>query len=140
MVLGFTATAQATLILRGKGTSAHGTYNLIYDDDLDITWYDYSHRFDDWKRQVNWAAGLSVTFGSNTYTDWRLPATVDGPFSWGYDGATTVGYNITSGEMGHLFYTELGNLGVYATDGIHPQPGWGLTNTADFQNLIAYNH
>ena len=144
LVLGFAATAQATLILRGKGTSAYGTYNLIYDDDLDITWYDYmgpsptSAGMDDmynWQNQVNWASWLSVTFGSNTYTDWRLPETVDGPYSWGYDGTTTAGYNITSSEMGHLFYTELGNLGVYDTAG-NPQSGYGFNNTGPFQNLI----
>jgi hypothetical protein len=38
--------------------------------------------------------------------------------------------------MGHLFYTELGNKGYYATDGTHPQPGWGLNNTGDFEHLI----
>ena len=37
--------------------------------------------------------------------------------------------------MGHLFYTELGNLGYYATDGTAPQPDWGLTHTAPFTNL-----
>ena len=61
--------------------------------------------------------------------------TVDGPFVWGYDGTTTGGFNITSSEMGHLYYTELGNKGFFATDGTNPQPGWGLSNTGDFQNL-----
>jgi hypothetical protein len=90
-----------------------------------------------WDNQVAWASGLSVTFGSTTYDDWRLPTTVDGLWEWGYDGTTTAGYNITTSEMGHLFYTELGNLGYYGTDGTNPQPGWGLSNTGDFQNLIA---
>ena len=85
----------------------------------------------------SWADALSVTFGSNTYTDWRLPTTVDGPDVWGYDGTTTAGYNITSSEMGHLFYTELGNKVYCDTSGNCPQSGWGLTNTGDFQNLQA---
>jgi hypothetical protein len=28
---------------------------------------------------------------------------------WGYDGTTTSGYNITTSELGRLFYTGLGN-------------------------------
>ncbi len=34
-----------------------------------------------------------------------------------YNGTTTAGYNITSGEMGHLFYVGLGNDGWYDTSG-----------------------
>jgi hypothetical protein len=37
--------------------------------------------------------------------------------------------------MGHLYYTELENLAAYDTEGNYPQPGWGLNNTGDFQNL-----
>lgn len=40
--------------------------------------------------------------------------------------------------MGHLFYTELGDLGYVATDGTYPQTGWGLNNTGDFNNLLNY--
>lgn len=39
--------------------------------------------------------------------------------------------------MGHLFYIWLENIGYYDTSGLWPQPGWGLNNTGDFQNLIA---
>jgi hypothetical protein len=141
MVLVFSMQAHADLNLLGQGTSAHGTYNLIYDTDLDITWYDYSNfNNNTWQNQVDWADALSVTFGSNTYTDWRLPTTVDGPYVWGNDGTTTAGYNITSSEIGHLFYEELGNEGNYDTFGNKtgcdgsPWP-YCLTNTGDFQNL-----
>ena len=100
-----------------RGTDSLGN-RLIYDSDLNITWYDYSKSWDTWQNQVNWASGLSVTFGSNTYTDWRLPSTVDGTYAGcGCNGTTTAGYNITSSEMGHLFYTELGNTGYYDTSG-----------------------
>ena len=126
--------AHAFLINRGMDTLGN---RLIYDDDRDITWYDFSNVANLWQSQVNWASGLSVTFGSTTYDDWRLPSTVDGPYVWSYDGTTSYGYNNTSSEMGHLFYTELGNLGFSAIDGTNPQPGWGLTNTGDFQNLAA---
>ncbi len=134
MVLGFSL--QANAALTNLGVDSAGNL-LIYDSDLDITWYDYTNSVNTWQNQVDWASGLSVNFGSNTYTDWRLPTTVDGPAVWGYDGTTTAGFNITTSEMGHLWYTELGNKGYYATDGTNPQPGWGLTNTGDFQNLQA---
>ena len=42
--------------------------------------------------------------------------------------------------MGHLFYTALGNIAYYATDGSYPQPGWGITKTGDFQHLNATKH
>lgn len=137
MVMGFSLQAHATLF--NQGTDSLGN-RLIYDNDLNITWYDFTTSYKTWQNQVNWADALSVTFGSNTYTDWRLPTTVDGLYVFGYDGTTTAGYNITSSEMGHLFYTELGNKGIYATDGTNPQPGWGLTNTGDFQNLQPVNY
>ncbi len=131
MVLGFSLQAHATLF--NQGTDSLG-YQLIYDSDLNITWYDYTKLWGTWQNQVDWADGLSVTFGGNVYDDWRLPTTVDGPYVYGYDGTTTGGYNITSSEMGHLFYTELGNRGYYDTSGNY-QWEWGLTNTGDFQNL-----
>ncbi len=132
--------AEAFLINRGTDTLGN---RLIYDDDLDITWYDYSNAENTWANQVAWASGLSVTFDGDTYDDWRLPTTVDGTLvSYNtpsyYNGTGPNGYNITTSEMGHLFYTELGNKGYYATDGTNPQPGWGLNNTGDLQNLIDY--
>ena len=136
MLVVFVLTAPAHAFLINRGTDTLGN-RLIYDNDRDITWYDFSNAANTWQNQVNWALGLSVTFDSTTYDDWRLPTTVDGPYVFGFDGTTTGGYNITTSEMGHLYYTELGNLGYYATDGTNPQPGWGLTNTGDFQHLSA---
>ena len=124
---------QAHATLFNQGTDSLGN-RLIYDSDLNITWYDYTRSGDTWQNQVNWADALSVTFGGNTYTDWRMPTTVDGPYVYGYDGTTIGGFNITSSEMGHLFYTELGNDGLYDTFG-NPTgcPGANncLTNTGD---------
>jgi len=129
--------SSAHAALSNLGTDSLGN-RLIYDSDLNITWYDYTKSNDNWQNQENWASGLDIDFGGTHYTDWRLPTTVDGPFVYGNDGTTTGGYNITSSEMGHLFYTELGNKGYYTTDGTNPQPGWGLTNTDDFQHLQPY--
>ncbi|MDD5450914.1 MAG: PEP-CTERM sorting domain-containing protein [Desulfovibrionales bacterium] len=85
---------------------------------------------------MTWASDLTVNFGGHIYDDWRLPSTVDGLYVWGYDGTTNLGYNITSSEMGHLFYTELANLGWRDTLNNVRQSGYGLINTGDFQNLI----
>ncbi len=131
VVFSFALPTHATLILRGTDTLGN---KLIYDDDLNITWYDYSNSGNTWNNQMSWASGLTVNFGVTIYDDWRLPSTVDVPYVWGNNGTTTAGYNITSSEMGHLYYTELGNLGYYDTSGNY-QSGWGLTNTGDFQNL-----
>jgi|GEM_PF-1624650 len=133
-------TSRAELILRGEGTSVHGTHRLIYDTDLNITWYDYTKSPASWQDQVGWASSLVVNFSGTIYDGWRLPTTVDAPFVSPSDpryfnGIGPNGYNITTGEMGHLFYTELGNTGYYDISGNCPQPGWGLTRTGDFQNL-----
>lgn len=136
IIIGLSSPAHAFLILRGQGTSVHGTYNLIYDDDLDITWYDFTNGYNSWPNLVNWANNLTVDFGGTLYSDWRLPSTVEGSLFWSYDGTTSRGYNITTSEMGHLYYIELGNLGYVAPDGSRPQPGWGLRNTGDFHNLV----
>ena len=133
VVLGISTAARATLYDRGGG--------LIYDDVLGITWlqdanyartsgYDSDGRMA-WYDAVAWANQLVY----QGYEDWRLPTTMDGPWEWGYDGTTTAGYNITTSEMGYMYYENLGNLGFYATDGTYEQPGWGLSNTGPFINL-----
>jgi hypothetical protein len=138
----FTSTAQAFLI--NRGTDSLGN-RLIYDDDLDITWYDYTHSqptdaTNTWQNHMDWASGLSVNFGGTIYDNWRLPETPDSDYIWtnGYDGTGTAGSNITSGELGHLFYTELGNLGQLDTSGVNLQDLGlsGLKNTGLFQNLV----
>ena len=126
--------ANATLFDRGNG--------LIYDDGRNITWlkdanYAMTSGYDAdglmiWADAVTWADTL--IYGG--YSDWRLPATVPQNNHWGYDGTTGKGYNITIGsEMGHMYYTELGNLGYSATDGSYPQPNWGLADSGPFTNL-----
>jgi hypothetical protein len=126
-LIGFTIPAYAALQNNGNG--------LIYDTDLNITWYDYTKNFNNWSNQKSWAATLSVTdVNGKSITGWRLPSTVDGPFVWSYNGTTTAGYNITTSELGHLFYTEFGNKGYYDVNGNY-QPDYGLTNRGPFSNL-----
>jgi len=102
-VCGFTS---ATLVNKGNG--------FIYDTDLNITWYDYSQVAPTWADAVDWVSTLTV----DGVSGWRLPSSALGAYSWGNDGTTTGGYNITSSEMGHLFYTELGNNGEFDTSGV----------------------
>ncbi|MCX5806974.1 MAG: hypothetical protein NT010_13090 [Proteobacteria bacterium] len=124
--LGFSTFAHATLQNNGNG--------LIYDADLDITWYDAPAVARNWADSIAWAASLSST---TTIADsWHLPSTVDDerPNVWGYNGTTKAGYNITTSEMGHLYYAELRNKGYFDTSG-NPRSGYGLVNAGPFINL-----
>jgi len=120
-------------------------------------WLDYFATRTTWNEQKTWAenigSSLVVTLhpGFTTSVDWttgwRLPLTSDGTLKWGYEGdpdedgvySYTYGYNLANGEMGHLFYTELGNKGYYDTDGSkNPNPGssdYFLQNKGPFENL-----
>lgn len=138
LVLGLGTTANATLILKGTDTLGN---RLIYDSELDVTWYDFTTADrQDWQTQVDWALGLTVEFEGTTYDNWRLPTAEDGINVFGYDGTTTAGYNITTSEMGNLFYSSLGNLGYYDTLGNANQAGHGLNNTSYFENLLNHRY
>src|SRR5947209_2856318 len=121
MVMGFSAQGHATLIDRGADSIGN---HLIYDSDLNITWYDsdfpsgadhHPRFFDTFVNQLNFVGGLIVHFNGTVYDDWRVPAT---------DDQTCFGYNCTTSEMGHLYYTELGN-----------SAGGPLAHTGPFQHL-----
>jgi len=130
-------------------------YSLIYEDDQGLVWLDYTNSRTSWFSQVEWAAGLnaqgvltvkldpgiSVTWEG----DWRLPKSVDSGRTFGYDGTTTAGFNITSSELGHLYYKSLGNQGYYDTNGNqrtgwYPDSEWGLKNKGPFANLQVGNY
>lgn len=147
-----TGMAHAALTTIGTATYNGQDYNLIWDDNNNgnsVVWLDYPNLQTDWDSQVAWAASLNgsgvLTYNiDSAYTvewgvnSWRLPSSYNssGPSSvFSYDGTGDAGYNFTSCEMGHLFHTELGNLGAYDTSG-RPQSGYGLTKTGDFENLI----
>jgi hypothetical protein len=65
-----------------------------------------------------------------------------------YDGSCDQGYNNSTGELGHMFYRNLGNLGISDASGNSPQEGYGLLNTSftdaggsgtvSFQNLQSF--
>lgn len=146
-VVGFSGVSSATLSTIGTATYGGTDYNLIYEDDQGLVWLDYTNGYGTWQNQVDWAAGLNgvLTYSLDPGINltwggvWRLPTIVDGAYSWGYDGTTTAGHNITTSEMGHLYYTSLGNLGYYDTSA-NPQAGWGLVNTGPFNNLLTYDY
>lgn len=122
ILFSLTFSTNAELIDRGGG--------LIYDTDLDITWLQdanfaqisgYDNDGMNWYESITWANNLVY----QGYDDWRLPKTLVPDL-----GCTdpNTGKNCTGSEMGHLYYTELGNIG-------YPDNGWGLNNTGLFINL-----
>jgi hypothetical protein len=158
MVACFSETAKANLTVIGAATYNGNSYNLIYEDDQGLIWLDYTNPRTKWPLQVSWASGLNapgvLTYQFNPEVSvtwdggWRLPKTVDGARKFGNDGTTTAGCNITTSEMGHLYYISLGNLGYYDTNG-KARPGWGgpksqqewgLKNKGPFTNLQPYSY
>ncbi len=125
--------------LYNRGIDSMGN-RLIYDSDLNITWYDYvTPTQETWEEQINWADNLAVNFGGNIYDDWRLPVAVDGPSEGdGYDGTTYGGYNVITSEFGHLYYSELGNIGAKDIEGNWTNCYICMTNTGPFNNLLEY--
>ncbi len=129
IVMGYSIQAQADLITIGTATYSWRDYNLIWDDDNNgnsIVWLDYTNNNANWTDQNDWALGLN-NGGVLTYNidpgyavtwngAWRLPTTE----------TQLPGYNIETGEMGHLYYTELGK-----------SAGGPLGDTGDFQHLNA---
>jgi len=155
LVFGVMGNANATLEVIGTASYLGINYNLIYEDDQGLVWLDYTKGYAFWGNQVTWAAGLNgagvLTYNLNPgisvswVGDWRLPSTdpsVAYYAGYGYSGPDQTGkysyaggYNMTNSEMGYLYYESLMNKAFQATDGTYPQPGWGLTNTAPFNNL-----
>ena len=94
-----TTSSNAALIDRGGG--------MIYDEDRNITWladakYAMTSGYDSdglmtWDQATSWVGQLKY----QGYGDWRLPV-ADWP------GSITFSGYIREGEMGHLFYDELG--------------------------------
>lgn len=154
--------AQPTLVTIGSATYNGSNYNLIWDNNNNgksVVWLDYrnpsynasyvSATDNNWAKQMTWASGLGNEISSynidpkynitwNDNDPWRLPTTLDGPFDFNnnYDGTGYGGFNITYSELGHLFYTELGNKGYLRVDGTAvPVSEQGIKNSGDFHNF-----
>jgi hypothetical protein len=119
-------TARADLINNGGG--------LIYDTAQNITWYDFQTNPMTFSQAQTWVAALSVAGVS----DWTLPSAGPDPVL----GSTLQSnYNVTTGQMGCLFYDDLGDVGLIAPNGSLSAPGtYGLLNTGPFENLTGGNH
>jgi hypothetical protein len=122
---------------------------FFYDTTLNVTWQANMNLNGgmSWAMANTWAATLTA----GGFRDWRLPTVVDSGApgcDLSFDGGTDCGYNIQTqvgnvySEFAHLFYVTLGNLALCAPGGgtpstcEGPQSGWGLTNTAYFQNVV----
>jgi hypothetical protein len=82
---------------------------MYYDPNLNITWLtEPNNTLLNWGQAMNWVSDLTV----DGITGWRLPTTP----------GTTLGFT-DEGEMGYLYYDELGN-----------GPG-GLSNKGPFTDL-----
>ncbi len=112
--------AEASLVNRGTDTLGN---RLIYDDDRDITWYDFSNPKDIWDNQVAWADALVVDFGGTIIDDWRLPT------AFNEDGSGPTGPFFADSEMGHLYYDD---------DALNIDGGGSLNNPTNFQDLNSF--
>lgn len=113
-------TGAAHAALQGRDLDGNAaTFEAYYDTDLNITWlsdanyaktsgYDADGRMD-WVTANTWAANLSFTDGFHVYDNWRLPTTLQPDTTCDSQGTgSSLGFNCTGSEMGHLYYSELG--------------------------------
>lgn len=114
MMIGLSVSARAALVDMEDGT--------IYDTDTQLSWLKDAGAGGGrktWDQAGAWAASLNARGGFAGLTGWRLPK-ADPTCGAGLGE----GRNCTTGEVGHLYYTELRN-----TSRGH------LTNTGPFTNL-----
>lgn len=120
------------------------TAEAYYDTVMDITWLaDAIHGnhgsggYLGGNAALAWAAGLDP-YGSGI-TGWRLPTTVQ--VDCGPDPYYNCGKTDLAGEMASMFFTTLGNISKFnpATGADLSPPGWGLSNTGPFVNLVQNN-
>ena len=106
--------------LQARDINRDGVVDAYYDTALHITWLANWNANGpmSWYDATAWASTLDV-FG---ISGWRLPST-----SATADGSVQPA--ASSSEMAHMFYTTWGNVG-------YPSPGYGLSNTADFVNVL----
>jgi hypothetical protein len=131
--------------LQARDLDGDGETDAYYDTVLNVTWLRNANvnGIQFWDEAKAWAKSLR----HGGYRDWRLPMMVDtGALGcdWAY-GGTDCGYNVqtlrgrrTFSEMEHLIRVTLGNVAYCGRSGVCEQPGWGLGNTGNFQNLMPY--
>lgn len=126
-ILSITIPANAALVSRLNGAA-------VYDTDLDITWTANANINGamNWDAANTWAANLVL----GGYSGWRLPSTtqLDPTCSGQYLGIFSYGYNCTGGELGHLFYNELGGVAGHNITTTHN------ANYSFFSNFMNSNY
>jgi hypothetical protein len=125
-------TANAALIDNGDGTITDTDKNLMWLQDANYAktsgyYLTLGYSWDTngkmtWDDAVAWADSL-VYAG---FDDWRLPSALNSDGS----GPCGFGYNCIDSEMGHLYYTELGNS----------SGSGGFTKSVPFANLQAADY
>ncbi len=158
--------------LRGRAPATpDGTnYRAYYDTALDITWVAdgnlaATHDFGvsgigdlgpgtmNWDTAQLWIAAMNSA-GYLGVDNWRLTTVIDtdgpDPDALGNDGCnlaysgTDCGWNVdpATGEIAHLYYITLDNIGGYDANGVHqdcdtgmPAPPACLTNVGPFSNF-----
>ncbi len=128
------------------GNSANGP-EAFYDATLRVTWLRNASASGlvTWWEATEWVAKLDV----GGVRGWRLPRLVEpgrAGCQWG-NHSTDCGYNVrtrTGGttwtELGHLWYTTLGNRAFFDSSGKKEPAGWGLKQTASFTNIRSYGY
>jgi hypothetical protein len=76
------------------------------------------------------------TFSNSATTDWGYARTTTDCTDGGWRDIS----NTPVSEMGHMYYVNLGNLGLVTPNDDNPssvseQHGWGLSNTGPFSNV-----
>ncbi len=131
IVCGISTLSEATLIDRGGG--------LIYDTDLDITWFQNANYYGSsmsWTNALAWVASLEYydPVRGVTWDDWRLPSA----FNWDdSEPDPCVGYNCTKSEIGHLFYDDLGFVAPFNGGTLGEDCGLILDNVDPFFNVVS---
>lgn len=146
-------TWETTLQVRDLDGDLSNGPEAFYDTTLDVTWLAAGRATTtNWDIATAWAQeeryGLS---------GWRLPTLAlhlaPDVCDFSVIGGTDCGYNVFTksgdltqyeagqtiySEIAHLWYVTLANKAQHApgTGETHP-PGWGLSNTGDFQNMMA---
>ncbi len=97
ILCGLAISANAALIDNGNGTITDTDWGLMWLKDANYSMtsgYDADGRMN-WSSAMTWADNLIYA----GYDDWQLPTAFP-----------AYGFNNTSSDLGHLYYTELGNV------------------------------
>jgi hypothetical protein len=144
--------------LQARDFDGNGSIDGYYDTALNVTWmadwnasssnhFDTSGGRETWHSAMARANAISMT-GVFGVTGWRLPRMVDiggDGCNFSNAGGTDCGYNVdtSNAELAHMWYVTLGNRAICGPGDqtcAVTQPGFGLTNTANFVHFQNYQY